>query len=308
MPRFHLFSLSAIFRHALLACALVAINAAPAMADDASDAFTQGSVAFNRQDYGAAFPLFLKAAEMGNMKAQFCAGTLYKLGYGTEQNLEKAREWFGKAAEQGYSAAQDSLGEMFESGAGEVKDLRQAFSWYSKAAAQGYSYAQDHLGKMYESGTGVVKDLHQAFFWYSKAAAQGNDDGHWGKERLLEYGDADSQFVQGIEYESGFGGVSVDKAKALHWFELAAAQGQRDAQAKVNYYYGENRKAEQLSEEIRQQNRGNAAREERAPSIWEINAQKSAEALRDAQTYDNARRSADARRENNCSGSSCNNH
>lgn len=39
-----------------------------------------------------------------------------------------------------------------------------------------------------------------------------------------------------------------------------------------------------------------------------MNAQKSAEALRDAQTYDNARRSADARRENNCSGSNCNNH
>lgn len=82
MPRFQLFSLSAIFRHALLACALVAINAAPAMAglDDASDAFTQGAAAFNRQNYDAAFPLFLKAAEMGNMKAQFCAGTLYKLG------------------------------------------------------------------------------------------------------------------------------------------------------------------------------------------------------------------------------------
>ena len=179
------------------------------LSDDASDAFMQGSAAFNRQDYDAAFPLFLKAAEMGNMSAQFSAGTLYKIGYGTKQNSEKAREWIGKAAEQGYSVAQQSLGEMFESGAGGVKDLRQAF------------------------------------FWYSKAAAQGNDDGYWGKKKLLEYGDAGSQYARGVEYEIG-SGVPVDYAEALHWFELAAAQGLRDAQSKVNFYY-EKRMAEQRS-------------------------------------------------------------
>ena len=122
----------------------------------------------------------------------------------------------------------------------------------------------------------------------------------------MEYGDAGSQYARGVEYEIG-SGVPVDKAKALHWFELAAAQGDKYSQAKVNYYYEENRKAEQQSEEIRQKSRESAAREAEGSSVWDRNAASTAKALRDAQSYDNARRNADYRRDNNCSGANCNN-
>lgn len=63
-------------------------------------------------------------------------------------------------------------------------------------------------------------------------------------------------------------------------------------------------KAEREKMQAEQDARNNAPRQ---PTIWEINAEKSREALRDAQSHDDARRNADYRRDNNCSGSSCNN-
>jgi TPR repeat protein len=54
-----------------LILALACCVASPlVLADDASDAFDQGSAAFNRKDYDAAFPFFQKAAQMGHSKSQ----------------------------------------------------------------------------------------------------------------------------------------------------------------------------------------------------------------------------------------------
>jgi len=53
--------------------------------------------------------LYRKAAENGNIKAQFNLATLYENGEGTEKNLEKAFYWYQKASENGNEAAQYNL-------------------------------------------------------------------------------------------------------------------------------------------------------------------------------------------------------
>jgi len=54
-----------------------------------------------------------KAAEQGNVDAQFNVGRSYYTGDGvTPQNYEKAAEWFGKAVAQGHAEAKDWLAKV----------------------------------------------------------------------------------------------------------------------------------------------------------------------------------------------------
>ena len=50
-----------------------------------------------------------KAAERGLADAQFILGFMYENGYGVEQDLRKAREWYQKAANQGNEDAKKVL-------------------------------------------------------------------------------------------------------------------------------------------------------------------------------------------------------
>ncbi|MBE2282508.1 MAG: sel1 repeat family protein [Prosthecobacter sp.] len=54
----------------------------------------------------------LSAAEVGNIDAQFRAGSLYATGQGTTKNLTLAFQWWSKAAEQGHTQAQFNVGLM----------------------------------------------------------------------------------------------------------------------------------------------------------------------------------------------------
>lgn len=135
------------------------------MADEKEDAWSQGAAAFNKQDYDAAFPAFLRAAELGHANAQFSVGMLYKIGYGTKKDLEKA------------------------------------FYWVYKGAEQDNPPSLEELGQMYEWGIGTNKDLHQAWFWYNKAAEKHRNLGYEGRRRLVEYGSSEAQLGRGIEAE-----------------------------------------------------------------------------------------------------------
>ncbi len=128
------------------------------------------------QDYEEALEWFRKAAEQGDLLAQYSLGDMYENGNGVEQDYEEALEWFRKAAEQGLSLAQYSLGLMYENGNGVEQDYEEAEKWFRKAAEQGLSLAQYSLGLMYENGDGVEQDYEEAEKWFRKAAEQGDTD------------------------------------------------------------------------------------------------------------------------------------
>ena len=58
-------------------------------------------------------------------------------------------KWFTKAAEQGDVSAQYDLGVCYYLGSGVKKDVIEASKWYKKAADQGHAGAKERLRKMF---------------------------------------------------------------------------------------------------------------------------------------------------------------
>jgi len=82
---------------------------------------------------------YRKAAEQGDVSAQFNLGFLYAKGQDVPQDYAKAAAWFGKAAEQGDAKSQYVMGHLYEQGKGVPQDDAKAAEWFRKAAAQGYA-------------------------------------------------------------------------------------------------------------------------------------------------------------------------
>ena len=53
-----------------------------------------------------------KAAEQGDVYAQFTLGFMYVTGRGVRRSYHEAAKWYRKASEQGHALAKDSLEHM----------------------------------------------------------------------------------------------------------------------------------------------------------------------------------------------------
>ena len=130
-----------------------------ALNDLASIASSQGSHAEKIAKIKKAFPNafiiiskevleYRKAAEKGDVEAQFKLGLCYERGEGIGKNLNKAVEWYQKAAVQGHAKAQCNLGWCYAKGIGVEKNLTKAVEWYQKAAEQGNVFAKEALERL----------------------------------------------------------------------------------------------------------------------------------------------------------------
>ena len=70
---------------------------------------------------------------------------MYAIGEGVSQDFPAAEKWFRKAAEQGDMEAQYFLGAMHAEGRGVPQNIEEAFTWYRKAADQGHREAQQFI-------------------------------------------------------------------------------------------------------------------------------------------------------------------
>jgi TPR repeat protein len=95
----------------------------------------QAVSAFNRQDYAAASPVFIRLAEHGDPAAQAYLGFLFETGRGVPQNYTEAAMWYRRAAEQGDSLAQYSLGLLYDRGQGVPRDIVEAAKWLNLSTA-----------------------------------------------------------------------------------------------------------------------------------------------------------------------------
>jgi len=98
---------------------------------------------------------------------------MYRGGEGVFQDDKEAVAWYRKAAEQGDIIAQWLIGYMYANGRGVVQDYKVAITWFRKAAEQGNAGAQLSLGWAYDKGEGVVQDNVYAYMWYNIAASNG---------------------------------------------------------------------------------------------------------------------------------------
>lgn len=100
---------------------------------------------------------------------QYRIGKMFCYGLGTEQDYEKAFEWFERSAKQKNKFAQFSLANLYYYGNGVEKDLSQAFLWYQRSSSQGQPYAAYYIAQMYRYGEYVTKDNDTAQRYYQQA-------------------------------------------------------------------------------------------------------------------------------------------
>ncbi|GES92221.1 Sel1-like repeat protein [Rhizophagus clarus] len=207
------------------------------------------------KDEKKAFECYLKAANEGNIHAQYNLGICHQNGIGVSKDDEKAFEWYFKSAEGELSIAQSVLGNCYQNGTGTKKDKNKAFEYYLNAAKRensntyiklgdcyrnrnsirrndykayecylravnrGNSDAANNLGDLYKSGFG--RSLNEAFNWYQKAAKNGN--------RIAQYN-------LGNCYRFG-NGVYMDLSKAFEFYKISANNGYVNAQFALGYCY-----------------------------------------------------------------------
>ena len=70
------------------------------------------------KDYIKAAEWYRKAADQGDVDAQYKLGLFYENGYGVAQNKEEAVKWYRKSAENGNASAQFNLGICYDNGEG----------------------------------------------------------------------------------------------------------------------------------------------------------------------------------------------
>ena len=141
---------------------------------------------------------------------QYRIGKMFCYGLGTEQDYEKAFEWFERSAKQKNKFAQFSLANLYYYGSGIEKDLSQAFIWYQRASSQGQPYAAYSIAQMYRYGEYVTKDNDTAQRYYKQALSgflkienndMANDDLFYKLGQMFKLGlGTDSDVTKAIEY------------------------------------------------------------------------------------------------------------
>ena len=139
-------------------------------------------------------------------------GKMHCYGLGTEQNYEKAFEWFLKSAQEGNKFSQYSLANLYYYGNGAEKNLKEAFGWYMRSAKQGQPYAAYAVGNMYENAESAEKDKKKSHGYYKQALS--------GFLKLEADGQADDNhfYKIGAMYKNGLG-TEADIDKALEYFK-----------------------------------------------------------------------------------------
>ena len=97
------------------------------------------------QDDVEAVKWYKKAAEQGDVKAQYCLGFCYAQGQGVDKDNTLAAKWSQRAADQGEAASQFILGVLYSQGECVPKDFEIAYKWWSLSAAADYPNAAKNL-------------------------------------------------------------------------------------------------------------------------------------------------------------------
>ena len=179
----------------------------------------------------------MKSADMRSY-VWYRIGKMHCYGLGTEQNYEKAFEWFLKSAQEGNKFAQFSLANLYYYGNVAEKNLKGAFGWYMRSAKQGQPYAAYAVGNMYENGELAEKDKKKSQGYYNQALS--------GFLKLEADGQADDNLFYkiGVMYKNGLG-TEADMDMALEYFKRSAELNNKNGL----YEYG---KALLLGENITQ--------------------------------------------------------
>ncbi|KAF9909009.1 hypothetical protein EC991_009191 [Linnemannia zychae] len=231
-----------------------------------------------RKDNNKAVVLYKKAATHNDVPANHRLAMVYLFGeMGQSRNMKTGLQYLKRAASFATEAAPVApyvLGQIL---AREYKQLSipddiafpddgEALEWFKKAAELGYGPANFKLGSCYEYGTlGCTIDPYLSIEHYEQAVQAGDPTGEaemalsgWylsGAENCFEADDAlafkyaskaaekqlpKAQYAMGYYYEVGIS-VASDLGKAMEFYKLAAANGNKEAQVRLKEQSGFNK-------------------------------------------------------------------
>ena len=193
-----------------------------------------------------------QAAQAGDAESQYLLAQ--HCAQGATANMGDAVRWWEAAAVQGYAPAQCAIGLQWLSGRHLERNVLRALEWLTLAAEQNDARAQWNLGSLYASGApGVAKDLIQAFecchraanlefvpaqatlgVLYARMGEHAKALHWWGL--AADNGDAEAQFNLATVLLAGAHG-KPDAERAFHWFHAAASQGLAPAQSKLGILF-----------------------------------------------------------------------
>jgi TPR repeat protein len=157
---------------------------------------------------------YIRAAELGNTKAQMVLAGLYLRGEGIAQDRSKAADLYRKAAVDGNEpGGQYALGVMLERGDGVKQDDIEALLWYRRAAAAGHPLAMYRAGLVHLTSKKVPRDFARAREYFETAARRGVPA---------------ANYQLGLIHEKGLG-TAKSKAQAFDHFARASADGYKPA-------------------------------------------------------------------------------
>ena len=187
-------------------------------------------------------------------------GKMHCYGLGTEQDHEKAFDWFLKSATEGNKFAQYSLANLYYYGNDVERDLSQAFLWYQKSSAQGQPYASYVIAQMYSKGEYVCQNEETSQRYYKDALLG------FLKLESKDQADDNLYYKLGSMFKKGLG-TDIDMDRAIDYFKLSAEMNNKNGL----YEYG---KALLLDEHIPQDKEKAVKMLEKAIKLENINAKR----------------------------------
>ena len=192
-----------------------------------ADGYASGLFNKGKEDYNAAFPLFVLAAKHGHAESAYRAGLCYEFGWGCRKDPAKAVQFLRSAASKNHPGAMTRLGKACLSGDLGENRYREGIKWIKRATESAdtmYNSAPYQLGVMYETGYGddIFKDESYAAELFTQAA---------------ELGHPEAGYRMGDAYEHGKLGCPLDPALSVHFYTGAAERGHAGAMMGLCAWY-----------------------------------------------------------------------
>lgn len=153
------------------------------------------------KDYNKAIHCYKKSVELGNIYANRELGYMYYFGHGVSKSKDKAKEYFAKCYDE--------------------VECEEIISYFERIKNDDDANAYYNLGWHYAKGRGVMQDYQKALYYYKKAADLGNS----GAYNNL-----------GVMYANGKG-VAKSCSTARSYYQTAADMGDKVACDNIARYY-----------------------------------------------------------------------
>ena len=128
---------------------------------------------------------YRKAADLGDVQAQFMIGCLYARGEGVGLDLKHAARYFELAGSRGHPHAAFNLGVFILNGQGIEQSVAEAKRWFAVAAKGGLAQAELRLGQILMREATTQVEIGSARMLIERASNAGNGEAKTALARML---------------------------------------------------------------------------------------------------------------------------